>query len=91
LRRISDVTNQSDIQLVICERLREFGYASDRHLRLYGEEFHLVSDPIRDGDGFAIKGIARRSASARYIGIPLSLVHMLRQELIHETELDIAA
>lgn len=80
------MTNQGEIQRVICERLREFGYASERHLKLYGEEFDLVSDPIRDGDGFAIKGIARRSASARYIGIPLSIVHMLRQELTHETQ-----
>ena len=85
------MTGQGDIQLAICERLIEFGYANERHIRLYGEEFHLVSDPIPDGDGFAIKGIARRSGIARYIGIPLSIVHMLRQELTHETRIDVAA
>src|SRR6266851_10312821 len=36
------MTKQSDRQLVICERLRELGYAQERHIRLYGEEFYLV-------------------------------------------------
>lgn len=85
------MTKQGDIQLVICERLREFGYATEHRIRLYGEEFRLVSDPMPDGDGFAIKGIARRSGSSRYIGIPLSIVHMLRKELTLDTRLDIAA
>jgi hypothetical protein len=88
---MSDVTTQGDIQFAICKRLRDLGYASKRHIRLYGEEFRLVSDPIPDGDGFAIEGIASRSASSRHISIPLSIVHMLRQELTLETRLDIAA
>ena len=85
------MTKHGDIQLVICERLKEFGYASNRHIRLYGEEFYLVSDPIPDDDGFAIEAIARRSGKSRYIGIPLSLVYILRQDLTLETRIDIAA
>ena len=85
------MTKQGDKQFVICERLRELGYASKRHVRLYGEEFYLVSDPIPEGDGFAVEGIARRSGKSRLIRIPLSVVHTLRQELTFDTEPDIAA
>lgn len=78
-------------QLVICARLRELGYAKKRHVRLYGEEFQLISDPIPEGDGFAVEGIARRSGKSRLIQIPLSIVHTLRQELALDTQPDIAA
>lgn len=78
-------------QFAICARLRELGYASKQHVRLYGEEFHLISDPIPEGDGFAVEGIARRSGKWRLIRIPLSIVHTLRQELALESEADIAA
>jgi hypothetical protein len=85
------MTKQCDKQFVICERLRELGYASEGHIRLYGEEFYLVSDPIPDGDGFAVEGIARGSRKSRYIRIPLSIVHTLRREVMSDTHADIAA
>jgi hypothetical protein len=85
------MTKPCDKQLVICERLRELGYASERHVRLYGEQFYLVSDPVPEGDGFAVEGIARGTGKSRYIRIPLSIVHTLRQELTFETQSDVAA
>jgi len=65
----------------ICDKLRKMGYAQERNIRLYGEEFHLVSNPTPDGEGFAVDGIARRSGDRRRIGVPLSLVVTIRQEL----------
>ena len=85
------MTKEHHQQLAICEKLRKLGYARARHMRLYGEEFYLISDPIPDGDGFAVKGIARRSGKSRYIRIPLSTVHTLRREVVVRTQLDVAA
>lgn len=85
------MTKQRNRQIVVCERLRELGYASERHVRLYGEEFHLVSDPVLDGDGFAVEGIACKSGKSRFMRIPLSIIHTLRQELTFDTQPDIAA
>lgn len=65
----------------ICEKLRKMGYAQERRIRLYGEEFDLVSNPIPDGGGFAVEAIARRSGNHRRIGVPLSLVVTIRREL----------
>ena len=85
------MTKQCDKQFFICERLRELGYSSERHVRLYGEEFYLISDPFPHGDGFAVEGIARGSGNSRYIRIPLSIVHTLRRELVFETQPEVAA
>jgi hypothetical protein len=79
------MTNRNDRRQIICEKLQELGYAREKHIRLYGEEFHLVSNPIPDGDGFAVEGIARKSGNIRRMRIPLSLVHTLRKELAVDT------
>ena len=70
-----------NIEIFICDRLRKLGFARERRIRLYGEEFRLVSNPKPDGDGFAIDGIARGSGDQRRIRVPLSLVVTIRQEL----------
>jgi hypothetical protein len=85
------MTKQHDKQRVLCEKLRKLGYARARQVKLYGEEFHLISDPMPDGDGFAVEGIARRSGRSRVIRIPLSTVHTLRRDLTLHEELDVAA
>jgi len=66
---------------IICEKLRKLGYAREKRIWLYGEEFELISDPIPDGDGFAVDGIVRRSGDQRRIKVPLSLVVTIRREL----------
>jgi len=73
--------NRSDRGTRICERLQELGYAREKHIKLYGEELHLLSNPVPDGDGFAIEGIARRSGNTMRMRIPLSLVMTVSKEL----------
>jgi len=73
--------NRDDKCRTICERLQKLGYAREKYIRLYGEEFHLVSNPIPDGNGYSVEGTTRASASVRRMRIPLSLIHTLRKEL----------
>ncbi|HSZ61810.1 MAG TPA: hypothetical protein VK828_08425 [Terriglobales bacterium] len=72
--------NRNEKRQNICERLQQLGYEREKNIRLYGEEFHLVSNPVPDGDGFAIEGISRRSVGVRRVRIPLSLVQTVRKE-----------
>jgi hypothetical protein len=51
------MTNRNDRGEIICRRLQALGYAREKQIKLYGEEFHLVPNPIPDGDGFAVEGI----------------------------------
>ncbi len=80
-------------EVLICERLKKFGYSQERQIRLYGEEFHLMSNPFPDGNSFAVEGIARSSGQLKRMRIPLSLVQTLRRELalLERTEMKIAA
>jgi hypothetical protein len=84
------MTRQDDRAAVICERLQELGYRRERHIKLYGEEFHLVSDPVPDGDGFAIEGTSKTSTIVRRVRIPLSLVHTVKKEFACEAEPEMA-
>lgn len=62
------VNSPAGTEILICERLKKFGYSQARHIRLYGEEFHLVSNPFPDGGGFAVEGIARSSGQLKKCG-----------------------
>ena len=78
-------------EVLICERLKKIGYSQQRHIRLYGEEFHLISNPFPEGNGFAVEGIEHTSGRPRTMRIPLSLVETLRRELASRESAEIAA
>ena len=72
--------NRNDKRQIICARLQELGYAREKHIRLYGEDFDLISNPIPEGDGFVVEGMTRSSVNVRRVRIPLSLVHTVKKE-----------
>ena len=37
-----------------CAHIKHLGYATSRRIRLYGEDFEVVSDPFPEADGIAI-------------------------------------
>src|SRR5919109_1900806 len=64
--------------VVLCERLKRMGYSKDKQMRIYGEEFELVSDPIAISEHlFVVDAIERKSRSPRRVRIPLNIVNML--------------
>jgi hypothetical protein len=71
-------------QQLICERLKKFGYASEHRIRLYGEELHLVSNPVAGETGYSVLALAIRSGNLRHMRIPLYVVSMVERELERE-------
>ena len=65
----------------VCQKLQGLGFASEHRVRLYGEEFELISNPFPDGAGYGIDGISRKSGSLRHVRIPLLLVRRIENEL----------
>jgi len=65
----------------LCEKLKALGYADRNRIRIYGEEFDLLSNPISDEHGVSIEAKSRKSGDARRLRIPLSIVHMIRKGL----------
>lgn len=61
----------------ICGRLIALGYAKQNRVRMYGEEFELMSNPFVDENGFAVQAISTRSGEMRLLRIPLSVLRAL--------------
>jgi hypothetical protein len=65
----------------LCERLKRLGFAQENRMKLYGEEFELLSDPfILGNDLVFVDAIERKSRQQRRIRIPLPIVHMANSE-----------
>jgi hypothetical protein len=88
--RDSALTSSSDHPKHIRTRLQELGFAREQRIKLYGEEFRLVSDPVPDGEGFAVEGVTGATSNIRRMRIPLSPITTVRKELArHEQPTDI--
>ncbi|MBO0911885.1 MAG: hypothetical protein J2P13_08835 [Acidobacteria bacterium] len=60
-----------------CQKLISLGYARSNRVRLYGQEFQLVSDPFlhRDG-GIAIEVITKKEPVSRTMKLPIPVLHV---------------
>src|ERR1700675_1111834 len=58
-----DLPSVSDI----CAHVKHVGYAISRRIRLYGEEFEVVSDPFPEADGIAVHVTTKNDSSIRVL------------------------
>ncbi|HTW60052.1 MAG TPA: hypothetical protein VMD99_18150 [Terriglobales bacterium] len=64
-------------QTALSDRLRRLGFASASRMRLYGEEFELVSDPIiTEDNGVCVDAIEKKSRRPRRVRIPITIMNM---------------
>ena len=65
----------------LCERLKRLGFTQENQMKLYGEEFELLSDPLVMGDDLVfVDAIEKKSRRLRRIRIPLPIVNMANAE-----------
>lgn len=65
----------------ICERLKRLGFVRSNSVKLYGEEFRLISDPfVVEHDIVFVDAIERKSQQQRRVRIPLSIVNIASDE-----------
>jgi hypothetical protein len=57
-----------------CVRIRRLGYVASRRVRIYGEEFELLSDPFPEHDRIAIHARAIGESSIRILRLPVTLI-----------------
>jgi hypothetical protein len=63
------------------ERLKRLGFARDRHIRLYGETFELIGDPVvLDDQVVFVEAIEKNSRELRRVFIPLIILSMVTRE-----------
>ena len=74
----SPETNFSEL----CERLKALGYAESKKIRVYGDEFEVVSNPFPQGNGVAVRVRSRREQQARILYLPLPVLQVATRKKI---------
>jgi hypothetical protein len=64
----------------VCAQLQKMGYAQSKRIRIYGQEFEVVSNPFPQGDGIAIQALSKRETQARTLRLPLPVVQMVTRQ-----------
>jgi len=62
----------------ICASVKRLGYAASQNIRLYGEEFEVISDPFPEAGGIAISVKTKRSNGIRVVPLPATVLQSVR-------------
>jgi len=61
-----------------CARIKRLGNVAFQRVRIYGEEFELLSDPFPECDRIAIRAKAKGDSSVRILRLPVTIVQSSR-------------
>jgi hypothetical protein len=62
----------------VCAGVKKLGYAAFERVRLYGEEFELLSDPFPEADGIAVRAKTKKDSSHRVVQLPTTVLQTFR-------------
>lgn len=57
-----------------CARIKDLGFKTSTHIKMYGERFELVSDPFVEGDYTTVQVISGNTPGARMLRLPVSIL-----------------
>ncbi|GAC1436472.1 MAG: hypothetical protein NVS1B11_25850 [Terriglobales bacterium] len=63
----------------ICGKLKHLLYEASQSIRLYGEEYEILSDPFLEGNSVALRVRSRKDPSVRTIHLPSMLIQSIVQ------------
>jgi hypothetical protein len=62
----------------VCARVRHLGYATAGRVRLYGEDFEVISDPFPEADGIAVRVTTKKDSRVRVLRLPATVLQSVR-------------
>ncbi len=62
----------------ICADVKNLGYAASRRIRLYGEDFEVISDPFPESDGIAVRVKTKKDSRVRVLQLPATILQSVR-------------
>ena len=74
------MTRQNSTSLSIsetCARVKHLGYAASAHVRLYGEDFYVVSDPFPEAGGIAVRVTTKKDSAIRFLRLPATVLQRI--------------
>jgi hypothetical protein len=58
----------------LCARIKNMGYAASKRVKLYGEEYEIVSDPFPEDQGIAVRVKTKNNPAVRMIRLPSTIL-----------------
>jgi hypothetical protein len=58
----------------LCQKLKALGYTRDGRIKLYGQDFQLLSDPFDDGTAVAVKAKTAKNTNEQVLRIPKPVI-----------------
>jgi hypothetical protein len=68
--------------LEVCARVKHLGYTTSGRVRLYGEEFEVVSEPFPKDNGIAVQVKSRKNPNVRVLRLPSTVVQTVKRRKI---------
>lgn len=62
----------------ICADVKNLGYGVSGRIRLYGEEFEVISDPFPEADGIAVQVKTKKDSRIRVLQLPATVLQSVR-------------
>jgi hypothetical protein len=71
--------NESPSVLEVCANVKRMGYAASSRVRLYGEDFDVLSDPFPEAGGIAIQAKAQKDSRICTLQLPTTFLKSVRR------------
>ena len=65
----------------VCASVKRLGYGSLQSIRLYGEEFEVISDPFPEAGGIAVSVKTKKGDGVRVIQLPATVLQSVEGSL----------
>lgn len=65
----------------ICASVKRLGYGANQIIRLYGEEFEVISDPFPEAGGIAVTVRTKKDSRIRVLGLPATILQSVKGPL----------
>jgi len=72
--RLFEVSDAHTYIRSVCQRLKQLGYSPTHHIKQYGEEFEVISDPFADGNRFVVRVGSETRKTERLLTIPRNVI-----------------
>ena len=63
----------------ICAHVKHLGYSASKSVRLYGEQFEVVSDPFPEADGIAVHVTTKKDSKVRVLQLPATVLQSVKR------------
>jgi hypothetical protein len=71
-----------------CAKIKGLGFTASKHIRMYGEQFEIVSEPFSEGDGVAVHAICGNDPKVRTLRLPTTILVNRSEEVRRRTKND---